>query len=176
MSANPKKAVRAAFPIDLSAGVDADGKAITVRPVTLAMWAALERIDSPLLPGGKPKDTLDLIPSLYLLTHDPREVFAGNVLDLAMQWADKLPVTALESIRAACARQLSDVAAVIPEVDEEDELRKKKRTAPSPTSSTSPAPPSDGPTGRPFSKRRSPSSRSSTGTTRSRPIKSSRSR
>lgn len=170
MSANPKKAVRAALPLDLNACGE------TIRPMTLAMWAALERIESPMLPGRTPKDTLDLIPSLYLITHDPHEVFAGNILDLAMQWADTLPCTALAAIREACARQIADVAAVIPEVDEEDELRKKKRTAPSPTSSTSPALPSDGPTEKPFSKRRSPSSRSSTDTTRSRPIKSSRSR
>lgn len=176
MSANPKKAVRAAFPLDLSAGVDADGNAITVRPVTLAMWAALERIDSPLLPGGKPKDTLELIPSLYLLTHDPREVFRRNVLDSAMQWADGLPVTALAAIREACARQVADIAAVIPEDDEEDEARKKKRMAQSPTSSISPAPPSAGATPRRSLKRPSPSSRSSTGTTRSRPTKSSPSR
>lgn len=107
------------------------GEGVTVRPMTLGMWAALERIGSPLVTGEEPKDALDLVPSLYLLTHDPREVFAGNILDLAMRWADSQPVSVMAEIRDAAYRQMNAAFDVIPE----DENPKKKRpTAGSPSS------------------------------------------
>ena len=93
------------------------GNGVTVKPMTLGMWAALERIGSPLVTGEEPKDALELIPSLYLLTHDPREVFAGNVLDLAMQWADTVPVATMDAIRRACYRQMNAAFDVMPEDD-----------------------------------------------------------
>lgn len=102
---NPRKAVAALLP---------PGTA-EIRPMTLGVYAALERIGSPLVTGEEPKDTLDLIPSLYLLTHDPREVFRGNVLDLAMQWADTQPVEAMERIRDAAWRQMAAFFDVVPE-------------------------------------------------------------
>lgn len=116
--ANPKKAVRAAMPLQIN----------DVRPMTLAMWAALEHIESPLITGEEVNSTLDLIPSLYLLTHDPCEIFRANILDLAMQWADTVPTTALAEIRAAAERQMRVVADVIPEAD--DDSPKKKSDGP----------------------------------------------
>lgn len=94
----------------------------TVRPMTLGMWAALERIGSPLITGEPPKDALELIPSLYLLTHNPREVLASGFFDAAVAWADSLPVTALGEIRDACYRQMDAMGDVLPEV--------KKKTSP----------------------------------------------
>ena len=94
----------------------------TVRPMTLGMWAALERIGSPLITGEPPKDALELIPSLYLLTHDPREVLASGFFDAAVAWADSLPVTALGEIRDACYRQMDAMGDVLTEV--------KKKTSP----------------------------------------------
>ena len=91
--------------------------------MTLGMWAALERIGSPLVSGEEPKDVMDLIPSLYLITHDPREVFAGNVLDAAMRWADTLPVGALDMIREAAYRQMNASFDVIPEEGESHSIR-----------------------------------------------------
>lgn len=104
----------------------------TVRPMTLGMWAALERVGSPLVTGEGPKDTLELVPSLYLLTHDPREVLRGSFFDDAVAWADTLPVSALEEIRDACYRQMGAMFDVLPEV------KKKSRpgtggSRPSPT-------------------------------------------
>lgn len=96
---------------------------VTVKPMTLGMYAALERIGSSLVTGEEAKDTLELIPSLYLLTHDPREVFRGNVLELAMEWADTMPVSAVEEIKAACLRQVGAMTDVIPQLSPE-ELKK----------------------------------------------------
>ena len=88
----------------------------TVRPLTLGMYAALERIGSPLVTGAEPKDALELIPSLYLLTHDPREVLASGFFEDAVAWADTLPVTALGEIRDACYRHMGARGDVLPEV------------------------------------------------------------
>ena len=93
------------------------GKDVTVKPMTLGMWAALERIGSPLVTCEEPKDSLELIPSCYLLTHDPREVFRGNVVDLSMQWADTVPVATMDAIRRACYRQMNAAFDVMPEDD-----------------------------------------------------------
>ena len=112
---NPRKAVAAILPLTVECPCGA-----TVRPMTLGMWAALERIGSPLVTGKEAKDTLELVPSLYLLTHDPREVLRGSFYDDAVAWADTLPVSALEEITRACYRQMGAMFDVLPEV-------KKKR-------------------------------------------------
>jgi hypothetical protein len=91
---NPRKAMAALLPLAVKCPCGE-----TVRPLTLGMYAALERIGSPLITGKPPKDALELIPSLYLLTHDPREVLASGFFDAAVAWADSLPVTALGEIR-----------------------------------------------------------------------------
>ena len=125
--ANPRKAVAAILPLTVECPCGA-----TVRPMTLGMWAALERVGSPLVTGKEAKDTLELVPSLYLLTHDPREVLASGFFDAAVAWADSLPVTALGEIRDACYRQMDAMGDVLPEV------KKKSRpgtggSRPSPT-------------------------------------------
>ena len=108
---NPRKAMVALLPMPLKVS-----GGYTVRPMTLGMWAALERIGSPLVTDKEPKDTLEIIPSLYLLTHDPREVLRGSFYDDAVAWADTLPVSALEEITRACYRQMGAMFDVLPEV------------------------------------------------------------
>lgn len=136
---NPKKAMAAILPLPLSCGSDK----VVVKPMTLGMWAALERIGSPLVTGEEPKDALELIPSLYLLTHDPREVFRGNVIDLAMQWADTVPPSVLAEIRTACYRQMNAAFDVMPEEDRK-KARSAATTASSPRSRTSRPKPTTG--------------------------------
>jgi len=148
---NPEKAMAAILPLPIRCGGD-----VTVKPMTLGLWAALERIGSPLVTDREPKDALELIPSLYLLTHDPREVFAGNVLDLAMQWADTVPVSVMDKIRRACYRQMNATFDVMPEEDEPKKARSAATTASSPRSRTSRPKPTTG------------ASKTSSGTSRSR--------
>ena len=128
--ANPKKAMAAILPRTVRAV--SDGRVYEVRPMTLGMWAALERISSPLVTGAEVRDTLEIIPSLYLLTHDPREVFRGNIIDLAMEWADEQPVGALAAIKAAADQQIAAITDVLPESD----VKKKSPTDGSRQSST----------------------------------------
>ena len=116
---NPQKAMAALLP--LTVRVECEGGSYEVRPMTLGMWAALERIHSPIVTGIEPKDTLEIIPSLYLLTHDPREVFRGNILELSMEWADRQPVGAVAAIKAAGDSQMAAVTDVIPEATQKKE-------------------------------------------------------
>ena len=154
---NPKKAMAAVLPLPIRCGGD-----VTVKPMTLGMWAALERIGSPLVTDKEPKDALELIPSLYLLTHDPREVFAGNVLDLAMQWADTVPVSVMDAIRRACYRQMNAAFDVMPE-DEPKKARGAATTASSPRSCTGRPKPTTGASRKSCGPSRSPRSVSSGG-------------
>lgn len=108
--ANPKKAIAALMPPAIDCGEGA-----SVLPMTLAMWAALERIESPLITGKPAKDTMDLLPSLYLLTHGAAEIISGNLLAKAYEWADTVSPLVMERIRRACAAQITVVTDVIPE-------------------------------------------------------------
>ena len=138
----------------------------TVRPMTLGLYAALERIGSPLVTGAEPKDALELLPSLYLLTHDPREVFRGNVLDLAMAWTDTVPVGAMDEIRRACYRQMNAAFDVMPEEDPK-KARRAGTTAGFPRSSTGQPQPTIGASRTSCGASRSRRSRSSSGAKRS---------
>ena len=185
--ANPRKAVAALLPTPIRCGKTAarssersaakeakTASTIDVRPMTLGMWAALERIDSPLVTGKQAKDTLELLPSLYLLTHDPKEIFEPGLAQKALDWADTLPTTALEEIRRAAYAQIGVVTAVVPEATDDD--KKKSTTAGSRSSSPTRRGTSAGATTTSCGKRRFPQSPSPAGKTASRPTRSSRSR
>ena len=148
----------AILPLDIDVGV----AGLRVRPMTLGMYAALERIGSPLVTGEEPKDALELVPSLYLLTHDPREVFRGNIVDLAMAWADTVPVAAMDAIRRACERQMQAVYDVVPEEDPK-KARSAGTTAGFPRSSIGRPRRTTGGSKTSSGASRSPRSRSSTG-------------
>ena len=113
---NPDKAMAALLPLPIrvSGGYE-------VKPMKLGMFAALERIKSPLVnPDIHTGDMLDLIPSLYLLTHDPLEVFKADLIAASMAWADTVPPTILAEIQTAAYRQINAALDVVPE--------KKKKT------------------------------------------------
>lgn len=114
--ANPRKAIDALMPLSIEAG------GVTIQPMTLGLYAALEKIGSPLL-TGETVQTLDWLPTLYLMTHDPEEALVGNLADKAFAWAKTQPVTIVESIRRAAFVQMGRVEDVLPQA-------KKKRTRP----------------------------------------------
>ena len=144
---NPKKAMAALMP-----GAVRTPEGLVVRPMTLAMYAALERIESPLVTGKVPKDAAELLPSLYLLCNGADQIFAGNLVALAFAWADTLPVVALQHVREACDRQMKAVMDVMPEAQKKTP---KVTTAGSRPSSTRRPKPTAGATGK--SSRKCPS-------------------
>lgn len=137
---NPRKAVAAILPTPVETP-----ERLEVKPMTLAMYAALERINSPLVTGEEAKDAAALLPSLYLLTHGAQEIFRGNLVALAFAWADTVPVSALGSVRAACEAQMKAVMDVMPEAQKKTP---GETTAGSPRPSTPPRKPTAGATAR----------------------------
>ena len=123
---NPKKAMAAILPLPIKGG------GVTVKPMTLGMWAALERIESPLVTGVDAKDTLDLLPSLYLLVNGADKLFSGNIVAESLAWADTLPATAINDIRLAAVKQMQTMFDVVPEAADS---KKKRQTAGLPGSS-----------------------------------------
>jgi hypothetical protein len=136
-TSNPAKAMSALIPEPI---VTPEG--VAVRPLTLGTFALLERIKSPTLYKCE-VDSLALLPSLYLMTHDPAEVHSAfDRLDaLALSWAETLPPTAVGSIEAAAKSQIQRMLDVIaPEGDG----KKKATTAGSPASPNGPPRPTTG--------------------------------
>ena len=122
--ANPVKAVAALLPrpIPTVGG--------TVRPLSLGMYAILERISSPLLVAGAAPAPMDLVPSLYVLTHDPADALSGDLFAKSLAWADSVPPAALDEICRAATAQIRAMIDVVPEGD----VKKKATTAGSPAS------------------------------------------
>jgi hypothetical protein len=114
---NPRAALAALLPPPVAVpGTDEE-----VKPFSLAMFAALDAIRSPLLYGG-PQDAtpLAVIPSLFVACKGWREAQKPDLFDRAMAWADALPPSALVALREAVARQVSTMLDVTPESKKKD--------------------------------------------------------
>lgn len=116
---NPEKALAALLPLPIT--ID---NTIEVKPLTLGLYAALEKINSPLLTGAVSKVDA-LIPSLYLLTHNAREVLNSDLPQKAYDWADTISVNQLDAIRLATYRQINAALGIIPEADEDGPKKKR---------------------------------------------------
>jgi len=114
---NPRAALAALLP----PSVAVEGTGEEVKPFSLAMFAALDAIRSPLLYGG-PQDAtpLAVIPSLFVACRGWREVQRPDLFARAMDWADALPPSALVALREAVARQVSTMLDVTPESKKKD--------------------------------------------------------
>lgn len=151
---NPVKALRALLPRPIAI----DGLGVEVRPLSLAAFALLDEIGSPLVRerGTVPNTPFALLPSLYVLTHDPLDVLAGmageNLLKTALQWADTLPPSALAKIDHAARVQIGVFLDVAPKSKKEEgtqttdgsprprSSRPRRSAGRSPTSSTASPP------------------------------------
>ena len=117
---NPKKALRSVLPRAIDVG-----EGYAVRPITLGMYALLERINSPLLTNAAQKGgTLELLPSLFVLTHEPMEALEGDLLAKSVAWADSVSAGIVERIRDAAFKQIQALTDVLPESG-----KQKKKTA-----------------------------------------------
>ncbi|MBR1609366.1 MAG: hypothetical protein IJ678_07095 [Kiritimatiellae bacterium] len=114
---NPEKALAALLPEP----VEVPGTGETVKPFTLALYAVLDRLGSPLLREGAPADALELLPSLYAVCRGPRAALESkNLLLDAVSWADALPPDSLPAIRDAAARQIDCFVDVAPRAKKEN--------------------------------------------------------
>ena len=135
---NPRKAVAAFLP----APIPIPGTAEAVQPFSLATYGILEKIGSPLvMPVQGPVTALDLIPSLYVVTHDAAEVLAGDIAADSVAWAKTLPPTVLLPMEQAARRQIGVLIDVLPEAAKK---KAERATAGSPNSPDGPAKPTAG--------------------------------
>lgn len=110
---NPTAALVALLPDP----VPVEGTGESVRPFTLALYATLDRIRSPLLYGTADKtDALSLLPSLFIACRGVGVAFGPRLLERAAEWADTLPPSALPAIREACEKQVRAMMDVVPEL------------------------------------------------------------
>lgn len=137
---NPSKALAAFLP----APIPIPGTDVAVRPLTLAAYAILEKIGSPLVVPTEDVTALDVIPTLYVLTHDPVDVLSADLAAASVAWADGLAPSALIPIEAAARRQIRAWLDVIPETEKK---KTGKATDGSSNSPHGPAKPTGGPGG-----------------------------
>lgn len=112
---NPAAALAALLPQPVP--VECTGE--VVRPFSLALYAALDSIHSPLLYGGA-TDVLALVPSLFIACRGVGVAFAPHLLERSMEWADALPPSALPALRDAVKTQISALMDVTPESKKKD--------------------------------------------------------
>ena len=92
-----------------------------VKPFSLAMFAALDAIRSPLLYGSEEDATpTAVIPSLFVACKGWREAQRPDLFARAMDWADALPPSALVPLREAVAAQVAVLLDVTPESKKKD--------------------------------------------------------
>ena len=159
--ANPRKALAALLPAPIRIGA----LGVEVRPFTLATFAVLEKIGSPMLaPEGRGAGVFDLVPTLYAATRAPAECLDqladGTFARRAIEWADTVPGTAMPLLKDAILRQVGTVYDVVPETPQKKTAGTTAGSQPSPNG---PAAPTAGPGTRPSSRSRRRSSRSSGG-------------
>lgn len=113
---NPAKAVAAMLPLPIECGGD-----VVVYPLSLAHYAILESIDSPMLWAEDRASTdnctmLKMLSSLYVVTHAANEVFGAlpSLDDIAIEWSSNLLPSQFEQIKSAVNQQIQLMLNVVP--------------------------------------------------------------
>lgn len=103
---------------------------ITFYPLTLARYAYFEKIKSPFLFGGD--EVEPLIATIYIMRCPIDELkklrTADQIFEKSVEWADTLPPGKLERVIQLITQQLSALAYVAPNPDEDSD-KKKLQTA-----------------------------------------------
>lgn len=116
---NPKAAIDALLESAVQAG------RLTVYPLTVARYALLELIDSPLICIDKDKklNVFDVIPTVFVMTQPAAQLskYNSHTLDKlkadAFEWAeDELTATSVPMVINMLAQKLLDLRRIAPEV------------------------------------------------------------
>ena len=123
-TSNPEPVLDALLP----AAIPVAGGRVIVRPLTLATFALLDKIRSPLLTGTGSVGVIDLLPTLYILSHGAAvclaDLSAGRLEAVAIDWADQFPPQILAEIRDAAEAQIGKILYLIPPPDENTPKKK----------------------------------------------------
>ena len=122
MAGNPAKAVEAILDDDRDVG-----GGLTVHPLSIARYALLERIGSPIL-FKKADDSVDgIVATLYVMCADVEDLVGRNNSEIrrdALVWADEISPDRIKDISEEIVRQIQTATFVSP--DGKDDSCKKK--------------------------------------------------
>lgn len=112
---NPVKAIEAIFPGDIDVG-----NGISVKPLSLAHYALLEKIHSYIICDDHEPDSIEVLKTFYICAHDAKDVFKDldNLGEIALEWGDKLPPYLTDKIIEAISKQIDNMLNVSPTVDD----------------------------------------------------------
>lgn len=112
---NPKAAIEAAFPDDIKIC-----EGLYVKPLSLAHYALLEKINSYLIIDDHEPDSLEVLKTYYICTHNSKDVFKvlPDLDTIALEWADGLPPVITHAISEAITKQIQAMMKVVPEMDD----------------------------------------------------------
>lgn len=124
---DPKTAIDALLSTETTVG------SLTIHPITLARYALLELVESPLVGGPTTNSVTDLIPTMYIMTSDKSALKSYNsrtvdcLLDDAMRWADDISVSEFDEVVNVIANKLADMQKVVPPGDEDEKKAEQAR-------------------------------------------------
>ena len=107
----------------------------TVYPITLARYALLELVDSPFISSEKDMSISNILPSLYIMTHDKSElkgITSRNIDKLyenATEWADDMGIDEIPEIIQEVIEKVNELMRTAPtsgQQDDDDKSSKKK--------------------------------------------------
>lgn len=104
MAGNPSRAIEAILDDDRDIG---DG--LMVHPLSIARYALLERIGSPILFGGVDDSIDGIVVTLYVMCADIEDLVGKNNSEIdkdALVWADELSPDRIKSISEEIVRQI----------------------------------------------------------------------
>lgn len=117
---DPECALEALFPSDIFIG-EVNGEEIYVKPLSLAHYALLEKVDSFLVSMKETdkRDPTDVIVTYYICTHDARSVMKNfsTIVEDSLAWAEHLPPCVSGSIAEAIDKQIQAMSKCIPSFD-----------------------------------------------------------
>ena len=104
----------------------------TVYPITLARYALLELVDSPFIGSGKDMSISNILPSLYIMTHDKSSLKGitsrniDNLYDKATEWADTIVIDAIPEIIKEVIEKVQELMKTAPTSGSDDDDPSKK--------------------------------------------------
>lgn len=112
---NPKSSTNALFPKPIECGYG-----VEVYPLTLAHYALLEKINSYLVNGDHEPDTIEVIQTYYICTHDAKDLINDfdNLKNNSFEWASGLPPSVSLAISNAVKTQIELMMKVLPVTDD----------------------------------------------------------
>ena len=105
----------------------------TVYPITLARYALLELVDSPFIGSGKDMSISNILPSLYIMTHENSQIKGitsrniDKLYDKATEWADGMGIDEIPAIIKEVIDKVNELMKVAPTSGQDDDDKSKKK-------------------------------------------------